>query len=534
MFKNKPSKIVIISALTILFLGVFLRLHKLGMQSFIADEYLGIKVATGYNKTSEWKHWDFNTNKLTNDEYTRGQVYYWQVAKVFDFMPISEATSRLISVMWGTIAMVTVFIITFLITQNWTIALIALFLSAVSITELMFDRKLRMYSMFAPVYLWFSYGVFRFLEYKNIFKGSPLCLKNKKEKSCFLDSISQKTGLGWGWLTPVILLGFLSLKTHDLTVNIIPTILVYLLIVGVYLWLKQDKNSRHYLGITASFAVLGVLFKLVAPFVENIPVLGYFAKKVVGASSWAGSVFHWTYLEKITLDYSYILLGIVFICIGSYLMVKKYGKIGLWTVLSFLTPLILAIFIWKRNVGDQYIYLTQLFKVIIISCGIYFSVLKMSFAFKKRKRAFNLILVTILFSLINIPFFYSEIGFYQSVKNWKHSNYREVYDYFLKKKSDKAVLIARPLTNYYLKGNNVKLLGYGDSNKMTLARVVEAQAKYDEVWAIFAKNLNITGDARRYMEDKFELRETKYTNKKVKIYVWKRGQMDSVAEQTPK
>lgn len=532
IFKTKKAKVVAIIFVAIFCLGAFLRLHKLGMQSFIADEYLGIKIAAGYQKTGEWKHWDFNTNKLTEDEYTRGQVYYWQVAKTFDFLPISEATSRLVSVMWGLIAMLTVFCAAFIITRNWTIALIALFLSAVSITELIYDRKLRMYSMFAPVYLWFSFAVFKFLEYKksSLCDLNPFAKKHKGQKKgriCLLESVSKKTKLSWSWLLLVIPLGFLSLKTHDLTVNILPTILVYLLIMGLYLWYKQDKESKRYLGIVAAFTFFGIVFKLAVPFLKEVSGIGYIAKKITSTSGWAGSVFHWTYLEKITLDYSYVLFGLIFILIGSYLMIKKYGKLGLWTVLSFGVPLILAIFTWKRNVGDQYIYLTQLFKVIIVACGIYFSVKKLSTAFGNSKKAFVAILLTVLLTIINVPFFYSEIGFYQSVKQWKHSNYREAYEYFLKKRDDNSALIARPLSNYYLKGENIDLLGYSKDNKMTVDRILNAQEEYDEIWAIFAQNLNITGNARRYMEKSFELKETKYTNKKVKIYVWRKSQKEA-------
>lgn len=527
MFKKIMSKKVIIAFLVIIMLGGFLRLHKLGMQSFIADEFLGIKISTGYNETGEWKHWDFNTNKPSGEEYTRGKVYYWQVSQILKILPTSEATSRLVSVMWGMIALLTVFGATFLITRNWTIALIALFLSAVSITELVYDRKLRMYSMFAPVYFWFSFAVYHFLEYRKGLNCSflgKICKTNKETKTdCIITKISKKTTLNWVWFLPALFLGFLSLKTHDLTVNILPTILVYMLVMGLFLFFGKKQKKNRYLVTTGAFIVAGLGLAFILPSLKTIPVIGYILEKVIGAQAGVGWVFHPSYLEKITLDYSYVLFGLVFIALGCYLMIKKYGKIGLWTVLSFLVPLFLAIFTWKRNVGDQYIYLAQLFKVMVVACAVYFTSKKIAGLFANSKKVFMLILGLILLLLINFSFFYSELGFYQGVKSWQHSNYREVFEYFLKKKGDNTVLFARPLTNYYLKGSNTDLLTYGADDKLTVPRIWDAQDEFDEIWVIYSKNTDINGAARNLMEREFELVETKYTNNKIKVYRWKKN-----------
>ncbi len=528
MLKKILSKKVLIVFLILMTTGIFLRMNKLGAQSFFADEFLGINIAKGYSETGEWKFWEFNTNTLSDEVYTRANVYYWQVAKTFDFLPISEESARLVSALWGVIAMLTVFFMTFVITRNWTIALIALFLSAVSISELIYDRKLRMYSMFAPVYLWFSYAVYNFLEYKKFTKKSflrKLC-KRKKEGAevCVLEKIFQKTGFNWFWFFPALFLGFLSLKVHDLTVNIMPTILIYLLTMGVFILFRKKKFKNRYLISIAFFSLVSFILVVLASSLKTIPVVGYIIDKVIGGLAGVSWVFHWTYLQKITLDYSYILFGIFFIVIGSYLMIKKYGKIGLWTVLSFLVPLLMAIFSWRRNVGDQYIYLTQLFKVMIVACGIYFFSKKISSLLSQDKKVFLITLLTVLLLLINIPFFYSSEGFYQSPKSWEYTNYKEGFKYFLKNRSDDALLISRPLSNYYLNGSNVNILAYNDDNEITATKIFQAQNKYNEIWIIFSKNTNIQGDARRLIEKEFELVETQYTNQKLNIYVWKKKQ----------
>lgn len=528
MLKKIMSKKVLLVFLAIIFLGIFLRVHRLGVQSFVADEFIGINIAVGYNETGEWKFWEFNKGALSDEEYTRANVYYWQVAKTFDFLPPSEATARLASVGWGIIAMVTVFLATFVITRNWAIALIALFLSAISITELMYDRKLRMYSMFAPVYLWLSYAVYKFLEYKKVSIEIPFLQKffgSKKEgaKSNIIEKVSQKTGLNWVWFLPALLLGYLSLKVHLLTVNILPTILVYLLVMGIFFWVSRKQFKNRYLIILGIFSLVGLILAIGVSTFKTIPIVGFILSKAMMGIAGINLVFHWTYLEKITLDYSYILFGIFFVLLGGYWMIKKYGKIGLWTVLSFLVPLLLAIFSWERNVGDQYIYLVQLFKVMIVAVGVYFFSKKISNAFEQSKKAFIPVLFMVLLLLVNFGFFFSGASFYGEPKSWEYTNYREGFTYFLKHKSEDAAIFVRPLTNYYLRGTNTNVLAYNDTNKVTLERVVMAQKEYEEVWAIFSQNTNINGDARRHIEREFELKEDLYTNQKLKIYVWRKN-----------
>jgi hypothetical protein len=528
MLKKIMSKKILVVFLAIIFLGIFLRVHRLGVQSFIADEFIGINIAVGYNETGEWKFWEFNKNTLSDEEYTRANVYYWQVAKVFDFLPSSEATARLVSVGWGVIAMITVFLATFVITRNWTIALIALFLSAFSITELIYDRKLRMYSMFAPVYFWLSYAVYKFLEYKKFNTSIPFLQKFCKprkdgKKSCIIEKVFQKTGLNGVWFLPALFLGYSSLKIHLLTVNILPTILVYLLIMGIFFWINQKQIKNRYLITLGIFSLAGLILVMGVLSLKTAPIVGFVLNKAMTGIAGINLVFHWTYLQKITLDYSYILFGIFFILLGGYLMIKKYGKIGLWTVVSFLVPLLLAIFSWERNVGDQYIYLVQLFKVMIVAVGVYFFSKKISNIFEQNKKAFAPVLFVVLLLLINLGFFFSGESFYGGPKNWEYTNYREGFDYFLKHRSENAALFVRPLSNYYLRGSNTNILAYNDTNEVTLERIVMAQEKYDEVWVIFSQNTNIDGNARLYIEKEFELKETQYTNQKLKIYLWKKN-----------
>ena len=151
-------KQTLVLLILILCLGTGLRAYDLGNNSFVADEFIDINSSYGYFKTGEWKSWDFNHGELSkvninNARDERASIYKWQVAQMFHFLPPTEVTARLVSVLWGVISLVVVFWSTFVFTKRREIALVATLLTAVSISSIIFDRHLRMYAMFAPVYL---------------------------------------------------------------------------------------------------------------------------------------------------------------------------------------------------------------------------------------------------------------------------------------------------------------------------------------------------------------------------------------------
>lgn len=501
-FRKYYKKIVLVVVFfAILSLGGTLRLYKLGEQSFIADEYLGINASYGYYKTGEWKFWDFNENKITDRAYTRANVYYWQVAQVFKFLPANEANARLISVLWGMVGMVSIFIVSYLVTKNLFIAFLAMFLASISISSLIFDRKLRMYAMLAPIYFWLSYAIFYFLE------------SRAKHGIEAIKKITDKTGLNWNFLPAVIVLGVVSLLTHLLTVNIFPAILVYLAIMFFINYRENKKIFNKYSFLFGSSLLL-------AFFVLNLKAF----KGAFDFFSWG--VNSWSYLDKITLDYSHLLLALVFLAIGCIYFIKKHSKIGLWTVLSWAVPLFLAIMTWKRSAGDQYIFFIQYFKIVIMAGGIFYTAKTIADKiFDQSKKWLSVLIALFLILLINFSFFSSKESFYGNRMKWNHSNYREVLHYFLKHKKDNSVLIVRPATNFYIWGSNSNIIEFneGENERLTIDKIKKAQEEFDDVWIIFSRTYYIEGEAKEYFRKNFEKLETTYTNDNLRIWRWEKS-----------
>ena len=195
----------------VILLGGFLRFYKLGQQPFVTDEFLDINATYGYFKTGHWLAWDFNLDQVSDNLYTprdeRAWPYRIQVAQLFHWFSLTEATARSMSVIWGIISIISLYLTATYFTKNKTIGLISAFLFTVSIAGITFDRMIRMYAMFFPVFLLFSWFLFRFFEEE--YSGRIAIIK----------LIWNKFGINLIWFLPATFFGLLSFHLHPLTLN---------------------------------------------------------------------------------------------------------------------------------------------------------------------------------------------------------------------------------------------------------------------------------------------------------------------------
>lgn len=496
------AKYAVTVLLVIILIGGFLRIWKLNEQSFVADEYLGINIAEGYNKTGQWVSWDFNEEKPSDESYTRANMYYWQVSQAIRHFGVSEQSARGVSVFWGLIGIILVFFISYALYRNWALSIIAALLLAVSVSALMFDRKLRMYSMFAPLYFLLSFLAYKFFESNLASRWVPSTLKY----------YSKKLDLNFAYILPILAVGFVSLNTHLLTMNIVVTIFVYISAMAVWIFLAEKKKLISKYTVLLAFGAAGFVA------IAQTPIL----KEALSFFSW--NVNNWSYISKIFLDYSYGPLGAFFLVIGAWWLIKNYQKNGLWMVLSFLVPLLLAIMVWKRNAGYQYIYFTEPFKVVIVGSGIYFfsKILAEKIFAGHAKKVFWVIVGIILLLLVNFSFFFSADSYYIDPVKWSYPNYRQTYAYYLKHRGPEDLLISRKLTYYYIAGSHSNILVYSKADKLTVEKIQAAQKKYAHIWIINTSDSYVYGEAAEYIEKNFKSIQTKYTNENVRLWMWEK------------
>lgn len=506
-------KISLRSALLILILivaiGGFFRFYNLNQASFTADEFLGIGASYGYFKTGEWKLWDFNFNKLTDEKYTRAAVYYWQVAQVFKVLPVNEFSARLVSALWGLLSIVLIFFIARFFSRgnNW-VGLAAAFLFAVSVAAIVQDRDFRMYAMFLPVYLVFSFLLYKLLESKA--SGRIKIIKK----------LSDAVGINVYYIVPALAAGWFSLKTHFLTVNIAAVLAIYLLVLFAWESYKKKKILNKY---SVFLAVLVILYL----FAGSSKVI----ERAQPFISW--NTGGWSYLEKVLVDYSHWLAAAVVFVFGIYHLIKTNKKRGIWVAVNFLVPLFLAIFVWKRSAGEQYIFFIQSFKTIIIAGGLYFIFewLKNNLAETLGGKKAVLAGLVIFMALVvpNFAYFTQDPNPLSNEKKLETPNYRRVFSYFLKRQKEGDLLITRGLRAFYFWGYGKDFLDFGgmdnEDDKLTLEKIKKAQNEHPRLWLIMSTNdySYIRKDARDYIRENFK-KDTgsQYLNDSTEIWVWEK------------
>jgi hypothetical protein len=505
---NLTKKHAVTILIGIIFIGAILRFYHLGTTSFSADEFLDINSSMAYVKTGTWQNWDFNFGRInTENEFAardeRAWPYKWQVAQVLKLTKVSEAAARSVSAMWGIISIILIYYVAKYFTGKKEIGLLAAFLFAVSATGIIFDRRLRMYSMFFPVFLAFSWMFFRFFEEE--YKGKIKLIK------FFYD----KWKVNLIYIIPAVVLGILSILTHQLTANIVFVILFYSII-----QLFQGKNK---------FSLYNKYFLVIVAMVAGyIAAAIFFPKNLASYTAGLGFTSHWEYFIKVFADYSQWLLAVIFLMFGIWWIYKKenFKKESLWLSVSFLGVLFMAVFFWSRNVGDQYIFFIESFGIVIVAAGIYATGEFFSENITKYgKRAFYVPVILALLMLPNWGYFFQSDNTYRQTSDGDSANYKKVFAYFNKAKKPDDVLLTRNFRNYYWSGAKIKVFDFGGElakEKLSLDEVKKITSENPSGWVILSDNDDayISNDAMDYIVKNLERVSNPQVRGKVLVYRW--------------
>ena len=503
------KKRIVSVCLAIILIGTFLRFYKLGNNSFVADEFLDVNTSYGYFKTGEWRAWDFNLEQpaerinIASDE--RAWIYRWQVAQFFKFFPPTEAVARSISALWGILTIILIYFVAKYFTGKKEIGLIAAFLFAISVSGLIFDRKLRMYSMFFPVFLVLSWMIFRFFE------------ENYMGKFKLIKKISDKWGLNLIYIIPAVLVGGLSFHLHQLSANIA-------IIFGVYVvaqFVATYKKEKKYLNKYAVCLFLGI-----AAFAAGNLFFSGTMRWLYGALKFFND--NYSYFSKTFLDYSHPVIAIVFFALGIYYIcrIQKKEKEATWLVVSFIATLFTAVFLWRRNAGPQYIFFVQSFEIMIIAAGIYFAAAFFRDKLPQYKsRAFYIPLVLSLLILPNFGYFFQENNAYNQTSQGENPNYRKIFSYFKKHRVPADVLITRNFRNYYWSGEKIKIYSFGGElaeEKFSFDNLKKIISQHPNGWFIISENDDsyASNNAIDYIEKNFEKISNPQVRGNIMVYRW--------------
>jgi len=491
---KKEKNIIFVALLFILALGFFLRFHKIGETTLAIDEFLDINAVYGYHKTGNWHAWDFNIEapslediKKTRDNRTK--IFRWQTAQVLKIFPLNEMSVRLVSIFWGIISIISIYFVGSYFSGKKIIGVLSAFLLAVNICAIQADRTFRMYTMFIPIFLLFSFFLFRFLEDKH--NGNNNLLKK----------INDKIGFNFLWLIPTIILGLLSLKIHTITLNIAVVLGAYL-VFQLYFSIIKDKNyfSNKYFVILAGVAVLVTTSWL---FFENKIIIN-------GLGHIKFFMDNFSYFEKIAIDYNSYWLALALIIFGLYFSLKeeKIRKKMTWVGLSYFVILLAAVFLWTHRPNVRYLYLIKPFELILLASGIYYIADFIRKRFKENKKIFAISIVSLLIIIPNYFYFFSANGLYRNYLK-DEMDYKKIYGYVVENKNENDVLITRRGRNYYWRGQNMKIYPIATDTKRTplsLEKLQEIISNNSGGWIVFSNDdkKNIKKGALKYMENNLE------------------------------
>jgi hypothetical protein len=500
--------------LVIMAVGLAFRVVGLGNLSFTADEFLDVNSSAGYAKTGVWQAWNFNlerpdTGNINVARDQRASVYKWQVAETMKVFGVSETSARAVSVAWGLVTILLLYFATLYFTGKREIALLAAFLCAVSISSLEIDRRVRMYAMFVPVFLALWWMTYRVID--EAYTG----------KQKFLKLIWDRFGFNFVYFLPAAVLGVLSLWLHLLAVNIVAIALVYALL----RWVKTHRSAPHhfnkYAFIWAKVVVIIVLVRLLLPSAYGL---------IVASLNFPDN--HYSYLNIVFDDYSQPIPALLLMLLGGWWLVTKrsLGTKGLWVASSFPTLLFLAIFVWKRNVGAQYIAFAQPLKMILVAAGMYAVILflkKRVTGITARQLGFAVVLLLVL--VPNFAYFFQENNLYHQTSKGDQPNYARVFAFMIKNRQPDDALITRSFRNYYWRTQHIitedfggELVKMGQAEKLTLAKLQGIIAAHPQGWVILSENDYdyVSHDAEQYISQNMTKRNDIDVRGPISVFHW--------------
>ncbi len=495
------NKKVFILLFSIIILGAFLRFYKLGEQPFVTDEFLDINSSYGYYKTGQWLAWDFNLDQVSDNLYAqreeRAWIYRWQVAQVFRWFSPTEAAARSVSAIWGIISIIILYFAATYFTKNKIIGLISSFLFSVSVAGITFDRMLRMYAMFFPVFLLFSWFLFRFFEEE--YKGGNSIIKK----------IQERLKINITWLLPAILLGIISWHLHLLTANIGVIFVVYLIIQTAKVFYYKHSIFNKY-TVTLFLIVLALALFIVSCDINLKNISIYSSSDILTFSGGSSR-----YFFASVSDYSNAILAYALIIFGVYS--TKKNKKNLWIATSFFVILFLATFIWNRNFGSRFIFFAMSFGTILLASGMYFLAdAAGKYFLKHQKKVFIGAFALLLLIVPNYAYFFSPESSYR--ENKEKTNYREAFQYFLEHYNPNDVLITRNFRSFYYRNAGVKVVNKEWKKKIELEDIEKIISENPNGWIVSGDiKGDLEKDAIKFMEENSAVKKE---ISGVKIYQW--------------
>ncbi len=503
---------ILAALVLIILIGGALRLYKIGVNSFHRDEFFEINASYGYFKTGKWLVWDFNHNKPFDEKFQkakewsneRAQSYRLQLAGLYYFAEPTETNTRAISAAWGVISVILIYFIALSFTGNKYIALIAALLAAVGESGILFTRRLRMYAMLFPVYLIFSWTVYKL--YESRYDG----------KFSFFRKIYQKLEINPSYLIPAVLAGLAAYEIHEVATSIIVTIVAYCSIFAVRDFFKKKFFSKYTLTLAAVLA--GYLFA--SAFFSS-------AIKLMKESVSFLNRRDYEYIKFYFTDFEFLAVGAALIILGAWFLTVKLKKTkeSVFLLASAFAPLAFAVSSWVRDPAHRYIYFIQSFGIILAAVGVWALINLTSEKFPKYKRITALVVIILFLATLNHSHIWGKNNFYRKIESAEYVDFTQLFSYIKQNSRPGDVMITRSYRSYYFSDwempvYDVKDLAFEKSDCRELFKKIMAENKSGWIVIPEVDNPSVCKDGKQFLYDELGNIKSKEIPGEVFVYKW--------------
>lgn len=335
--------------------GAFLRLYNIGKFGFWTDELFHVFAAKSYLTDGSFHvPW-------VNYEYTRALPVTLITALSFRLFGESEASARVFFALTNVLFIVVGYrILKALLSQN--IALIFAIATSFSVFSIQMSQECRMYTLFQLFYFLMSIAFFQGFEYNSseIFHPGPEVLRNFQKRS----------GISFTFLIASLGLALLAASVQKLTYNFVFVVLAYCITMfiyqGLHLGFRQALFSKY-----AAVPILLAAVVLVLWLVEKDTV-GSMARIAIEIPPWNRSAqSQLSFYHRVLIDSHPVLLAIY--PFGAFLTILRYGRKGLFFVLSFIVLFLMHCFVFGRG-SERYIFYILPFFISVGAAGVDFLV----------------------------------------------------------------------------------------------------------------------------------------------------------------
>jgi hypothetical protein len=507
----KKKGIIAILFLAVL-IGGTLRFYKIGVNSFYKDEFFEINSSYGYFKTGHWLAWDFNNNQPLGKEFQEGkewsnqraQSYRIQLATLYNFAEPTETNTRAISAIWGVLSIIIIYFITLSFTGNVYVALLAALLMAVGESGVLFTRRLRMYAMLFPVYLIFSWTVYKL--YESRYQG----------KFSFFRKIYQNLDINPAYFVPAAVVGLMSYEIHELSTSIVVAVTAYCAIFAVKSLFEGkiiNKYTLSLLAIFIAYLIASVFFKdAVRLLKESVSFLN---RK------------DYDYIGFFFTDFRYLYIGAGLMILGFWFLAKKLGrtKEAIFITVSAFAPLAFAVSSWTREPAHRYIYFIQSFGIILAGAGVFSLISFFSNKFPGYKKALTAIIIILFLAALDPSYIYGKENFYRKIESGEHIDFRQLFSYVKENRKPQDVMITRAYRSYYFPGEkmpvyDIKELDFEKGNCRQLFQKIISENKSG--WIILPEidNLSVCKDGKKYLNNELKGITSNKIPDRVFVYRW--------------